>query len=94
MEIEEKVFIGNKGGYKAFFIDSPMQMVSAKEYLKYRYALIAVNFKNWWFEHYFGLPLYKRNLWTKIMFKLGQIIIHKINYKYSFAVFVKEKIVS
>lgn len=91
MEEINKVFIGNKDGYIAFFVDTPMRFVSIKQYLIYRYALLAVRFKNWWFDNYFGLPLYKRNLWTKCIFIVGQIIIHDINKRYSFSVFIIEK---
>lgn len=85
-------FIKNKNdrnNYITFNVDNPISSISLKDFLIYRYALLCVKFKNWWFDNYFNVPLKKRSYKTKLMFLIGQIVIHKINRRYSFCVFYK-----
>lgn len=71
--------------YPVFIESTPVDKVSLMSYVEYRFSKLAVKFKNWWFDNYFFVPFDKRSLKTRIMFKFGQFIIHKIFAPYSFS---------
>lgn len=69
--------------------------------LEAKVARLALDFKNYWFDNCFGVShrikngeRFKKGLWNKFLrtgmaFKVGQFIIHKILWPYSFSIFKK-----
>ncbi len=73
--------------YPRYNNDFPIHKMTIKKCIEYFYTRKCVQFKNYWFDNYFNLPIKRRTIESKIMFKIGQFIIHKINGKYSFSKF-------
>lgn len=95
--------IKKSNDYLTYNLSYPIGNITVKMFIDLWISKIAVRFKDYWFDNWFGREhkimnfklrekLYFWNKWrNKFMFHFGQFIIHKVFKERSFAKFIKEK---
>lgn len=73
----------NTTTYPTFNVDASINEITFFGYLEYKYSLIAVKFKNYYFKVAFD-----KNQSSYIKFKICQFIVHKVFRGYSFSRYV------